>query len=91
MQRFGNQQVEIAVVQLERREARVIVADVEGSAKRIVVFGDFAERRDFAFPALPHGLRLQLRANRVEAAAARIGVQKIGQFRLADDVHQEHE
>ncbi len=45
MQRLRDQQVDIAIMQLQRGQARIIVAHVEGGAQRFVILRDFAQAR----------------------------------------------
>ena len=73
VQRFGNQQVDIAIVQLQRREAGGIVAHVKSGAQRIVVLRYLAQRRDSCAcgPGAPGWLSLLVRTGMQTAAMRR--------------------
>ena len=61
VQRFGDQQINIVVMQLQRSEAGGIVGHVKCRAQRIVILWQLAQRGYFAFAPSRHKLGLQLR------------------------------
>ena len=83
VQSFGDQEVEIVIVRLQRSEAGGIPADVECGAQRIVILRNFAEWCDFVLSAGADGLRLQAAANGVESAVG-IGAKNIRQIGVAN-------
>ena len=85
VQGFRNEQIDIVIVLLQGGQAGRIVADVKSGAQRIVILGEFAERGDFTFAALPDHLGLQLGRDGMHAPMGG-GRKNIGQFGLAEYV-----
>ena len=71
VQRFGNEQVEVFVVKLQRGEAGGIVAHIKCGAQRIIILRLFAKVGDFALAALAGPLRPRFGGNSVEAPMRR--------------------
>ena len=63
VQRFRDQQVDIAIVQLQRSQAGVIVAHVKCGAQRIVILRHLAQRGHFALAARGDCFRLRSAAD----------------------------
>ncbi len=55
MQRLGDQQIDVAIMQLQRGQARIIVAHVKSGAQRFIILRHFPKRGDFALAAPPRG------------------------------------
>ena len=68
VQRLRDQQIDVAIVQLQRGQARIIVAHVESGAQGFIILRDLAECRDLAFPAPPDGFGLLIGGDCVQAA-----------------------
>ena len=88
VQRFGDQQVDIVIMQLQRSEAGGIVAHIKRRAQRIVILRNLAERGHFALAAARHGFGLQFCGIGVNVPV-RGRRQNVRQLRLAHHIDQE--
>ena len=72
VQCVGNQQVQIAIVQLKRREAVGLVAHVKSSAQRLIILRYLFPAPHFALASAESG-RLSSGSHRMQAAAVQSG------------------